>query len=240
MSEDVSRRRSRGDYNDFKTGEESSATEAGRSEDRSEQTPEILPESKRRRPSSQERAPGSGLPPTDQGATTPRPIPTSVSPSLSSSPSRGSIADGKEIRHDSQSSQRHYGQSGRDTRNFPHQSPSVATRRVSGSAQPETPSTNRSIEAALDRSNNDLARLPSLASIAHDLPSTSSGSQPAQPPKVLSSPISARSRGSISSRGSSSPHASSSSSSSSAGKRRYGSIAPETGALSRSASQVPE
>jgi hypothetical protein len=91
------------------------------------------------------------------------------------------------------------------------------------------------------RSDTGVARLPSLASIAQDLPLDLL--QPAVPPlRRHASPLSTQStqsRASISSQGSS-PHASSSSSSSGPARRRFGSIAHDAGVVSRSASQMPE
>lgn len=238
--EDTGHRRSIGGHDDLMAVEESSANIAkSQSQIRNEQLSDSPPGSKRRKPSSPDGVSESTWSQTDQGATTPRPIEASVSSTSSSSSSREATADGQHFGSDVQLSKAHPGKSGRDKRNSLRQPP-PATRRPSASAQPETSSITSTSGASLDKSTSNLARLPSLSSIAHDLPSTGSGFHHSQPPKGLSSPVSARSRGSISSRGSSSPRASSSSSSSSAGKRRYGSIAPETGVLSRSASQVPE
>lgn len=196
-----------------------------------EQLSEDYPHPKRRRPPS---LTGTTERPTlaDQGATTPRAGPATTG--LLDQPSGGDVRQDLDYPQSITDIGKAYKNNGVSQLEAGHRQPESATQ--TGSF-PDRPKPSSSAGLSQNSSAFSLARLPSLSSIAQDLPPNTLATR--QSPKEFSSPVSNRSRNSISSRGSS-PHASSSSSSSSTGKRRFGSIAADTGAVSRSASQVPE
>lgn len=230
MSQDAMRRRSRGEVEEEAQREENISRTSSQHGREHVQAPDSLPDSKRRRPPS----------PTETGATSPvdhfaagrSKMPTTPTPSdfpQSTNPRASPTGTGHQHLHPERGSGTSYQHSDGSGRHLP----AAAQRRYSGSDRPETSSSTQS-DSALG-----LARLPSLTSIAQDLPVNTFPSR--QSPKGPSSPISTRSnpsRHSISSRGSS-PHPSSSSSSSDTRKRRYDSHALD-GAISRSAPQVSE
>lgn len=232
MSHDPGRRRSR----DVESGSRvvEATAENGQQPSRPlQQLSESLPDAKRRRAPSP--SPASTVTPPPDHATrragvsaTSSNLVANSNDGLHSSSSRGQEDD---------TGSPHRAQHPHSLRQLP-----LALQRSPGPAvRPETSSFAGSYPSSSSYSSGtDLARLPSLSSIAQDLPVNTFPTH--QSPRGLSSPISTRSnrsRTSISSRGSS-PHASSSSSSSSAGRRRFGSHAPDAAALARSASQVPE
>lgn len=229
MSEDAGQRRNRSASNG--PAESEIATKSTSQPDNShEESFESLPEPKRRRPSSLVGLAESALP-SDQGPLTPRPtIATSAALPSPSTPILGENGI-SHVTYDRQS---------RDSHNAGTLDSSQSRQQLSAlQGSLETSPTINDSSIATGAGPIGLVRIPSLSSIAHNLPSTGLSSSQNPSHKGLSSPSSARSRRSISSRGSS-PHASSSSSSSSAGKRRYSSIAVDRAAVSRSASQVPE